>query len=170
MKVWFVILGLSNRIIKWEQSHSSGHLSWSHHYSAGVMELRGCVCVMHSYICVYSGDLGKGNDLINLAAGVSIPRWILTYSPSPEFSRRAKLFLLYSLGSVDQSLSGSSCPVVYVCSGVSGKGSAHQRRRLKRLGFEPWVRKIPWRRIQQPIPAFLPGESHEQRSLEGYSP
>jgi len=36
--------------------------------------------------------------------------------------------------------------------------------------FNPWVRKIPWRRKQQPTPVFLPGESHGQRSLEGYNP
>ena len=34
----------------------------------------------------------------------------------------------------------------------------------------PWVRKIPWRRAWQPTPIFLPGESHGQRSLEGYRP
>ena len=33
-----------------------------------------------------------------------------------------------------------------------------------------WVRKIPWSRKWQPIPGFLPGESHGQRSLAGYSP
>ena len=33
-----------------------------------------------------------------------------------------------------------------------------------------WARKIPWRRARQPIPVFLPGESHGQRSLAGYSP
>jgi len=32
-------------------------------------------------------------------------------------------------------------------------------------GFDPWVRKIPWRRAWQPTPVFLPGESHGQRSL-----
>ena len=31
-------------------------------------------------------------------------------------------------------------------------------------------RKIPWRRVWQPSPVFLPGESHGQRSLAGYSP
>ena len=36
--------------------------------------------------------------------------------------------------------------------------------------FHPWVRKIPWRRTWQPTPVFLPGESHGQRSLAGYSP
>ena len=39
-----------------------------------------------------------------------------------------------------------------------------------RPGFDPWVGKIPWRRKWQPTPVFLPGESHGQRSLEGYSP
>ena len=29
---------------------------------------------------------------------------------------------------------------------------------------------IHWRRARQPIPVFLPGESHGQRNLEGYSP
>ena len=38
----------------------------------------------------------------------------------------------------------------------------------KRLGFNPWVGKIPWRRKWQPTPVFLPGESHGQRSLWGY--
>ena len=49
-------------------------------------------------------------------------------------------------------------------------------QRLKRLlqcgrpGFDPWVRKIPWRRKWQPTPVFLPGESHGRRSLVGYNP
>ena len=36
--------------------------------------------------------------------------------------------------------------------------------------FGPWVRKISWRRKGQPTAVFLPGESHGQRSLVGYSP
>ena len=39
-----------------------------------------------------------------------------------------------------------------------------------RPGFDPWVRKIPWRRKWQPTPVLLPGESHGWRSLVGYSP
>ena len=39
---------------------------------------------------------------------------------------------------------------------------------------ETWVlslgQKIPWRRKWQPTPVFLPGESHGQRRLAGYSP
>ena len=39
-----------------------------------------------------------------------------------------------------------------------------------RCGFGPWDRKIPWRRNWQPTPVFLPGKSHGQRNLVGYSP
>ena len=40
----------------------------------------------------------------------------------------------------------------------------------RRPGFDPCVGKIPWRRKWQSIPVFLPGQSHEQRSLMGYNP
>ena len=36
--------------------------------------------------------------------------------------------------------------------------------------FDSWVGKIPRRRKWQPTPALLPGKSHGQRSLIGYSP
>ena len=49
---------------------------------------------------------------------------------------------------------------------LSGKGITCQCRRLE---SNPWVGKIPWRRKWQPIPIFLPGKSHGQRSLAGYS-
>ena len=35
---------------------------------------------------------------------------------------------------------------------------------------ETWVGKIPWRRVWQSTPVFLPREPHGQRSLSGYSP
>ena len=38
-----------------------------------------------------------------------------------------------------------------------------------RRALDPWVGKIPWKRKWQPAPVFLLGESHGQRSLEGYS-
>ena len=40
----------------------------------------------------------------------------------------------------------------------------------RKWGFNPWVGKIPWRREWPPTPVFLPGKSHGQRSLAGYSP
>ena len=39
-----------------------------------------------------------------------------------------------------------------------------------RPGFDPWVRKIPWRRKWQSTLVFLLGESHGWRSFVGYSP
>ena len=51
--------------------------------------------------------------------------------------------------------------------GAGGKEPAYQCRRHRRLGFNPWVRKIPWRRAWQPTPVFLPGESQGQREPGG---
>ena len=50
---------------------------------------------------------------------------------------------------------------------LSGKESSRQCRRL---GFDPWVGKIPWRRKWQSTPVFLPEKSHGRRSLVGHSP
>ena len=41
---------------------------------------------------------------------------------------------------------------------------------LRRWAFDPWSRKIPWRRPCQPTPVFLSGKFHGPRSLAGYSP
>ena len=56
--------------------------------------------------------------------------------------------------------------------GFSGGSVVKEKIHLlyRRPEFDPWVRKIPWRRKWQPAPVFLPGESHAQRSLVGYSP
>ena len=40
----------------------------------------------------------------------------------------------------------------------------------RKPGFDPWFRKIPWRRKWQPTPVLLPGKFHRWRSLVGYSP
>ena len=37
-------------------------------------------------------------------------------------------------------------------------------------GSIPGLGRSPWRRVWQPTPIFLPGESHQQRSLTGCSP
>ena len=53
--------------------------------------------------------------------------------------------------------------------GASGKEPACQSTRHKRCRFDSWVRKIPWRRAWKTTPVVMPGESHGQRSLAGYS-
>jgi len=46
--------------------------------------------------------------------------------------------------------------------GSYGKDSSCQSRRLE---FNPWVAKSPWRRKWQSTPVVLPGKFHAQRSL-----
>ena len=49
--------------------------------------------------------------------------------------------------------------------GASGKEPTCQSRRHKRHGYDPWVRKIPWRRKWQSTLICLPGKSHGQWRL-----
>ena len=39
---------------------------------------------------------------------------------------------------------------------------------MQETQFNPWIRKIPWRRDWQPTPVFLPGKFYGQRSLVSY--
>ena len=52
------------------------------------------------------------------------------------------------------------------CEGFPGGSAAKNLPAVQ----ETLVEKNPWKRAWQPIPVFLPGESHGQRSLAGYSP
>ena len=63
-----------------------------------------------------------------------------------------------------------TAPITGFPGSTAGKESACQCRRRKRLRFNPWVRKVPWRRAWKRTPVLWPGESHGQRSLAGYSP
>ena len=63
-----------------------------------------------------------------------------------------------------------SLPFLQASRWRSGKESACQCRRCKTREFNPWVGQIPWSRKWQPTPVCLPGKSHAQRSLHGYSP
>ena len=51
--------------------------------------------------------------------------------------------------------------------GLDSKASA---RNAGDPGSIPGSGKSPWRRKWQPTPVFLPGKSHGQRNLVGYSP
>ena len=54
--------------------------------------------------------------------------------------------------------------------GFPGGSDGKNPLAMRETWFDPWVGKIPWRRAWQPTPVFLPGESHGQRGLVGYSP
>ena len=51
-----------------------------------------------------------------------------------------------------------------------GSDSEKTHLQCRRPRFNPWVRKIPWRREWLPPPVFLPGEPHGQRGLVSYRP
>ena len=40
---------------------------------------------------------------------------------------------------------------------------------VRNTEFDPWVRKVPWRRKWQSTPIFLPGKLYGQRNLVGYN-
>ena len=75
---------------------------------------------------------------------------------------QAPCLILFSLSSLS-----SIPPISDFPGGSDGKASACN---FGRPGFDPWVRKILWRRKWQPTPVLLPGKFHGWRSLVGYSP
>ena len=89
-----------------------------------------------------------------------------TPCPTPSLGNHWSAFCHYRLLSFSRILFEWS----YIVSGLpwwlSGKESACQCGRCE---FNRWVGKMPWRRKRQPTPVFLPGKSHRQRSLAGYS-
>ena len=62
-------------------------------------------------------------------------------------------------------LYGNVIPLWGLSHWLSGKASTCRCRRHR---FDPWIRKVPWRRKWKPTPVFLPGKSHAERSLVGY--
>ena len=88
-------------------------------------------------------------------------------------SKGARSPVLLRLGFYRPLVTRAHCPACrapYTSRGASAEGPTCQCRRHNRLGFDPWVGKIPWKRAGQPTPIFLPGESHGQGSLVGSSP
>ena len=63
----------------------------------------------------------------------------------------------------------SNLCIVRICGSSRWLSGREPTCKCRRHGFHPWVRKIPWRRSWQPTLVFLPGKSHKQRSLVGYS-
>ena len=70
---------------------------------------------------------------------------IIVYFPNPIDSSQNYLELSKELGGND---------------GHTINIKIKNRLQCGRLGFNPWVGMIPWRRERLPIPEFWPGESH----------
>ena len=52
---------------------------------------------------------------------------------------------------------------------LGGTGNKKPACQCRKHWLDPWFGKIPWRMTWKPTPAFLPGESHGQKSLVDYS-
>ena len=85
--------------------------------------------------------------------------------PSNYHSKQKKSHIYLKLPSSPPSTAPRTSQVALVV-----KNPLPRQERCKRHGFDPWVGKILWRRAWQPTQVFLPGESHGQKSLAGYSP
>ena len=88
-----------------------------------------------------------------------VMKWVKWWSEWSEVSQSCRLFA--APWTVTQTIIQGGLPWWLSC-----KESPCQFRRPE---FDPCVGKIPWRRAWQPTPKFLPGKSHGQRSLMGYS-
>ena len=94
--------------------------------------------------------------------GTELP--ILNRARGP--SRAQKGFLLVEF----MGLLWMDCESVLVTPKGAGGQLVMNLPTMQETRFDSWVGKIPWRRKWLPTPVLLPGESHGQRSLAGYSP
>ena len=66
------------------------------------------------------------------------------------------------------------CTIKVIQTTAKKKKERKKKKRIclyyKRPRFDPWIRKIPWRRKWLPSSVFLLGEFLGQRSLSGYHP
>ena len=94
-------------------------------------------------------------------------------SPAPQFksinSLVLSLFYGPTLTSVPKFWKNCMEKLFVFPGGSDGKVPACNEGDLGSIpGFDPWVRKMPWRRKWQPTPVFSSGESQGRGSLVGY--
>ena len=129
----------------------------------------GCHCLLR-YIFkksqIESPTAGCASLRTNKAFNWSAPSWFLQMPHGPHsawwncwFSQHGEIADLISIHK-----GGSIHWASLVAQSVKNLPAVQETQ------LRSWVVKIPWRRKWQPIPVFLPGESHGQRSLVGYSP
>ena len=67
-------------------------------------------------------------------------------------------------------ISQTLCWILYLHSFPGGSDGIESACNVGDLGLIPGLGRSPWRRKWQLAPVFLPGKSHGQSSLVGYSP
>ena len=111
-------------------------------------------------------SLGQEDPLeVEMATHSSILAWKIPWTEDPD---RLQFMGLHRNGHDWATEQVQMCAVSEGFSWwLSGKEPACQYRRLR---CDSWVGKILWKRKWQPTAVFLPGNSHGQRNLAGYSP
>ena len=96
---------------------------------------------------------------------------LILYSEYSLFSNTFRFNLLIRFVEHFLSLEMALLVMLYYSVGLSPwLRSRESTCHCKGYALNPWIRDIPWRRKFQPSLVFLPGKSHGQRSLVGYSP
>ena len=125
----------------------------------------------NSTIYIHSGQVMKQNNVKNLKR-IQFSRSVVSDSLRPHESQHTRPPCPSPTPRVrsDSRPSSRWCHPAKTYIGLpwwlSGKESTCQ---CGRWGFNPWVRKIPWRKKWQPTPLCLPEKSHGQRSLMVYN-
>ena len=118
------------------------------------------------------GSQRVGHDWVTSLFSFYSSFWRRKWQPTPVFlpgeSHGCKGLVGYSLWGCKES--DTTKQLTHTHRWSSGKKSTCQCRCLKWHRFNPWVRKIPWRRKWQPTAIFLSGKSNGQRNLVDYSP
>ena len=85
----------------------------------------------------------------------------------PFFSQSAKYFHVIEYLVSNKPVCGKGFTAPSSRRGFPGLDSNESTCNTGDPRFNPWVRKIPWRREWLPTPVFLPGELYGQRRLAG---
>ena len=93
---------------------------------------------------------------------------VTKYSTQQDFSTKKRYWSIINHKGTQPTLTINMLYLILWASLVAQWLSIQPQYRRHR--FNPWARKSSWRRKWQPTPVFLPGESHGQRKLVGYSP
>ena len=173
---WFPIFGFGERIIETAKSHSlapkvRGTCSADNKSPSGDSSSSGAFSHL---IC------SRRNEWVDVIAHylpiyllyVSISVYLLPIYPSIHPSMHECMYWCVSVYSyihlcVYVSIHLSFYLSIHVCLWVciylpgflGGSDSKESTCNAGRPGFDPWVRKIPWKRAWQPTSVYLPGES-----------
>ena len=113
-------------------------------------------------------DIGQNDQSFQVPVG-SFAKGAWWHQP-PSLSPRASVLKSPGMPVGDASTIPTPLKLLRASLRLRGKKLACNVGEHRGRGFDPWVRKTPWRRKWQLTLVFFPGKSHGQRNLASYSP